>query len=49
MKSLSMKRELNSLLEMELRIRLLETEGIELPQEPPTIPTEPPNYDFVSI
>ncbi|XP_046684903.1 engulfment and cell motility protein 1-like [Homalodisca vitripennis] len=46
MRSLSMKRDMNCLLEMELRLRLLDTDGIDLPHDPPPIPLDPPNYDF---
>ena len=38
--------ELEMLLSMEIKIRLLDTEGIPIPKTPPPIPEEPPNYDF---
>jgi hypothetical protein len=41
-----MKKDLNMLLDMEIRIRLLDAEGIAIPNEPPPIPPEPDNYDF---
>jgi len=34
------------LLNMEVKLRLLDTEGLEIPKEQPEIPPEPPNYDF---
>lgn len=41
------KRDLETLLSMEIKLRLLDTEGINIPETPPPIPKEPPNYDFV--
>jgi len=38
--------DLEILLSMEIKLRLLDIEGISIPEEPPTIPKEPPNYDF---
>ena len=38
--------ELNTLLVMEMKLRLLDVEDIPIPSEPPTIPPDPPNYDF---
>lgn len=38
--------DLDILLSMEIKLRLLDTEGITIPSEPPPIPPEPPNYDF---
>ncbi|RZF36028.1 hypothetical protein LSTR_LSTR005844 [Laodelphax striatellus] len=46
MKSDSLRRELKILLDMELRIRLLELDGIDIPNEPPPLPPSPPNFDF---
>ncbi|XP_048781114.1 engulfment and cell motility protein 1-like isoform X3 [Ostrea edulis] len=46
MTSPQMKKDLNMLLDMEIRIRLLDAEGIAIPNEPPPIPPEPDNYDF---
>lgn len=46
MKSTQMYKDLNMLLDMEIRIRLLDAEGIAIPNEPPPIPPEPENYDF---
>lgn len=38
--------DLETLLSMELKLRLLDAEGINIPQDPPVIPPDPPNYDF---
>ena len=38
--------DLETLLSMDIKLRLLDTEGIEIPQDPPAIPDPPPNYDF---
>ena len=38
--------DLETLLSMELKLRLLDAEGINIPQEAPVIPPDPPNYDF---
>ncbi|XP_061162842.1 engulfment and cell motility protein 1-like isoform X2 [Saccostrea echinata] len=46
MTSPQMKKDLNMLLDMEIRIRLLDAEGIAIPNEPPPIPPEPDNYNF---
>nr|XP_034337999.1 engulfment and cell motility protein 2 isoform X4 [Crassostrea gigas] len=46
MRSTQMYKDLNMLLDMEIRIRLLDAEGIAIPNEPPPIPPEPENYDF---
>ena len=37
---------LEILLNMEVKLRLLDTEGLEIPKERPEIPPDPPNYDF---
>lgn len=34
------------LLGIEMKIRMMDTEGVELPETPPEIPPSPPNYDF---
>jgi hypothetical protein len=50
MKSKEAKNDLELLLHMEIKLRLLEIEGIpELPQEPPPIPELPPDFDFASL
>lgn len=41
-----MQSDLSTLLTMEIKLRLLDTEGITIPSTPPPIPPDPPNYDF---
>lgn len=38
--------DLETLLSMDIKLRLLDAEGITIPQEPPAVPADPPNYDF---
>ncbi|XP_008553122.1 engulfment and cell motility protein 1 [Microplitis demolitor] len=38
--------DLETLLSMDIKLRLLDAEGIDIPQDPPPIPEPPPNYDF---
>lgn len=38
--------DMEKLLGMEIKLRLLDTEGISIPETPPEMPSEPPNYDF---
>ena len=38
--------ELEILLAMDIKLRLLDVEGMDLPEEPPAIPPEPTNFDF---
>uniref|UniRef100_A0A1B6DW40 ELMO domain-containing protein n=1 Tax=Clastoptera arizonana TaxID=38151 RepID=A0A1B6DW40_9HEMI len=38
--------DLETLLSMEIKLRLLDAEGVDIPQDPPPIPDDPPNYDF---
>jgi len=40
------KQDLDMLLSMEIKLRLLDTEGITIPDSPPPIPKEPTNFDF---
>lgn len=35
-----------TLLSMEIKLRLLDTEGVDISSEPPPIPDDPENYDF---
>jgi len=42
-----MQSDLDILLTMEIKLRLLDTEGITIPSTPPPIPADPPNYDFI--
>uniref|UniRef100_H3ASY6 Engulfment and cell motility 1 n=1 Tax=Latimeria chalumnae TaxID=7897 RepID=H3ASY6_LATCH len=41
------KNDLDTLLSMEMKLRLLDLENIQIPEAPPPIPDEPSNYDFV--
>ena len=34
------------LLSMEVKLRLLDLEGIQIPETPPPIPQQPPNLNF---
>ena len=38
--------DLETLLSMEIKLRLLDAENIDIPQNAPEIPPDPPNYDF---
>ncbi|XP_013149226.1 PREDICTED: engulfment and cell motility protein 1 [Papilio polytes] len=38
--------DLETLLSMDIKVRLLDAEGIDIPQDPPQIPEEPDDYDF---
>ncbi|XP_041988151.1 engulfment and cell motility protein 1 [Aricia agestis] len=46
MTSKSFENDLQTLLSMDIKVRLLDAEGIDIPQEPPVIPPEPEDYDF---
>lgn len=46
MDSNKMKEEMETLLCMDIKLRLLDTEGVTIPEVPPEIPASPPNYDF---
>lgn len=39
--------ELETLLNMEMKLRLLDLENITIPENPPQVPAEPPNFNFV--
>ncbi|XP_055955461.1 engulfment and cell motility protein 1 isoform X2 [Patella vulgata] len=39
--------DLETLLSMEIKLRLLDTEGITIPKNPPPMPKEPSNYNFI--
>lgn len=38
--------DLETLLSMDIKLRLLDAEGIDIPQDPPPIPEPPTNYEF---
>lgn len=38
--------DLETLLSMDIKLRLLDAEGVDIPQDPPPLPPNPPNYDF---
>lgn len=40
--------DLETLLSMDIKIRLLDTESVSIPESPPEIPPPPPNYDFIT-
>ncbi|XP_058791018.1 engulfment and cell motility protein 1 isoform X2 [Phymastichus coffea] len=46
MASKETEKDLDTLLSMDIKLRLLDTEGIDIPQDPPPIPDPPLNYDF---
>lgn len=46
MKSQKAAEDLEMLLAMEVKIRLLDIEGIEIPDEPPPVPPLPPDFNF---
>ncbi|XP_045608928.1 engulfment and cell motility protein 1 isoform X2 [Procambarus clarkii] len=46
MPSLATSRDLEMLLNMEIKLRLLDAEGVTIPQQQPVIPPPPPNYNF---
>ncbi|XP_045463247.1 engulfment and cell motility protein 1 [Harmonia axyridis] len=39
-------KDLDTLLSMEIKLRLLDAEGITIPQDPPAVPPEPSHYQF---
>lgn len=46
MSSKETEKDLETLLSMDIKLRLLDAEGIDIPQDPPPIPDPPLNYDF---
>jgi hypothetical protein len=46
MQSKTWESDLNGLVEMEMKLRLLDLENIKIPEEAPPIPREPPGYEF---
>lgn len=46
MVSKEMQKDLETLLGMEIKLRLLDAEGVDIPQDPPPVPPPPSNYEF---
>ncbi|KAE8750026.1 hypothetical protein FOCC_FOCC003150 [Frankliniella occidentalis] len=46
--SQTVKRDLDELADMEIRLQLMELDGVTLPSEPPPVPPPPPDYDFAT-
>lgn len=46
MRSKETEKDLDTLLSMEIKLRLLDAEGVTIPQDPPPIPPDPANYHF---
>ncbi|VEN41849.1 unnamed protein product [Callosobruchus maculatus] len=46
MQSKETEKDLDTLLSMEIKLRLLDAEGVTIPQDPPPIPPPPPHYHF---
>ena len=46
MTSKKTKEDMDVLLNMEIKLRLLETEGVTIPKDPPPIPPLPENFNF---
>ncbi|CAD7080169.1 unnamed protein product [Hermetia illucens] len=46
MTSKQMEDDFETLLSMEIKLRLLDTEGVDISKDPPPIPDDPENYDF---
>lgn len=46
MTSKQKKEDFDTLLSMEIKLRLLDTEGVDISKDPPPIPEDPENYDF---
>ncbi|XP_074028715.1 engulfment and cell motility Ced-12 isoform X2 [Leptinotarsa decemlineata] len=46
MQSKETEKDLDTLLSMEIKLRLLDAEGVTIPQDPPPIPPDPPHYHF---
>lgn len=40
------KEDFDTLLSMEIKLLLLDTEGVDISKDPPPIPDDPDNYDF---
>lgn len=39
-------KDVNKLLELDIKLRLLDIEGLNIPEKAPIVPPSPPNYDF---
>ena len=46
MQSTALDKDLKTLLDMEIKLRLLDAEGVAIPHVPPPIPPPPPNFNF---
>lgn len=46
MQSAEVDKDLDTLLSMEIKLRLLDAEGVAIPQDPPPVPPEPEHYHF---
>lgn len=46
MKSRRLLDDMETLLSMDIKLRLLDTEGVDISREPPPVPEDPDNYDF---
>ena len=46
MPSKAAEEDLDTLLNMDLKLRLLDLENVTIPNQPPPVPPEPSNYDF---
>jgi hypothetical protein len=46
MSSATKESEFKVLLDLEVRLQLLDLQGISLPRKPPPVPKDPPNYNF---
>lgn len=47
MMSIEAANDFDTLIKMDIRLRLLEIENIRLPKQPPPIPPTPDNFNFV--
>lgn len=46
MTSKETEKDLDTLLSMEIKLRLLDAEGVTIPQDPPIVPPDPPHFHF---
>lgn len=40
------KKDVDMLLDLDIKLRLLDIEGLNIPNQPPELPPSPPDYDF---